>query len=137
MATGIQVRPDTKTEKFSHDVIHKDIKSMLEALKIKDYQVVVITDGGNGAYAYEGKNYYYCPTFPSEVISTLGAGDSFASTFCAALYRNGKNVGNALMYGSVNSASVVSKFGATEGLLTFEEIEARLKNRPDYTYLLG
>lgn len=137
MATGIQVRPDTKTEKFSHDVIHKDIKSMLEALKIKDYQVVVITDGGNGAYAYEGKNYYFCPTFPSEVISTLGAGDSFASTFCAALYRNGKDVGNALMYGSVNSASVVSKFGATEGLLTFEEIEARLKNRPDYTYLLG
>ena len=41
------------------------------------------------------------------------------------------------MYGSVNSASVVSKFGATEGLLTFEEIEARLKTRPDFTYLLG
>ena len=41
------------------------------------------------------------------------------------------------MYGSVNSASVVSKFGATEGLLTFEEIEERLKTRPDYTYLLA
>ncbi len=137
MATGIEVRPDTKTEKFSHDVIHQDIKRMLEALKIKDYQVVVITDGNKGAYAYEGKKFYYCPTFPSEVVSTLGAGDSFASTFCAALYRNGKDIGNALMYGSVNSASVVSKFGATEGLLTFEEIEDRLKTRPDYTYLLG
>ena len=137
MATGIQVRPDTKTEKFSHDVIHQDIKRMLEALKIKDYQVVVITDGNKGAYAYEGKKYYYCPTFPSEVISTLGAGDAFASTFCATLFRNGKDIGNALMYGSVNSASVVSKFGATDGLLTFEEIETKLKARPDYTYLLG
>ena len=137
MATGIKVRPDTKTEKFSHDVIHQDIKRMLEALKIKDYQVVVITDGNKGAYAYEGKKYYYCPTFPSEVISTLGAGDAFASTFCATLFRNGKDIGNALMYGSVNSASVVSKFGATDGLLTFEEIEERLKTRPDYTYLLG
>ena len=137
MATGIEVRPDTKTEKFSHDVIHQDIKRMLQSLKIKDYQVVVITDGSKGAYAYEGKKFYYCPTFPSEVVSTLGAGDSFASTFCAALYRNGKDIGNALMYGSVNSASVVSKFGATEGLLTFEEIEDRLKARPDYTYLLG
>ena len=137
MATGITVRPDTKTEKFSHDVIHQDIKKMLEALKIKDYQVVVITDGGKGAYAYEGKKFYYCPTFPSEVISTLGAGDSFASTFCGALYRNGKDVGNALMYASVQSASVVSKFSATEGLLTFEEIEDRLASRPDYTYLIG
>lgn len=137
MATGIQVRPDTKTEKFSHDTIHKDIKQMLQALKIKDYQVVVITDGSKGAYAYEGKNFYFCPTFPSEVISTLGAGDSFASTFCATLFRNGKDIGNALMYGSVNSASVVSKFGATEGLLSFEQIEEKLANHPEYTYLIG
>ena len=137
MTTGIEVRPDTKTEKFSHDVIHRDIKRMLEALKIKDYQVVVITDGNKGAYAYEGKNFYYCPTFPAEVISTLGAGDSFASTFCAALYRNGKDIGKALMYGSVNSAGVVSKFSATEGLLTFEQIEEKLANHPDYTYLIG
>ena len=110
---------------------------MLEALKIKDYQVVVITNGNKGAYAYEGKNFYYCPTFPAEVISTLGAGDSFASTFCAALYRNGKDIGKALMYGSVNSAGVVSKFSATEGLLTFEQIEEKLVNHPDYTYLIG
>lgn len=137
MTTGIEVRPDTKTEKFSQDVIHRDIKKMLEALKIKDYQVIVITDGNKGAYAYEGKNFYYCPTFPAEVISTLGAGDSFASTFCAALYRNGKDIGKALMYGSVNSAGVVSKFSATEGLLTFEQIEEKLANHPDYTYLIG
>lgn len=137
MATGIQVRPDTKTEKFSHDVIHRDIKQMLESLKIKDYQVVVITDGNKGAYAYEGKNFYYCPTFSSEVISTLGAGDAFASTFCATLFKNNKDIGKALMYGSVNSASVVSKFGATEGLLTFEEIEAKLNAHPEYTYLIG
>lgn len=137
MTTGINVRPDTKTEKFSHEIIHQDIKRMLQALKIKDYQVVVITDGNKGAYAYEGKKFYYCPIFPSDVISTLGAGDAFASTFCAALFRNNTDIGNALMCGSVNSASVVSKFGATEGLLNFEEIDAKLANHPEYTYLIG
>lgn len=137
MATGIEVRPDTRTEKFSQDVIHKDIKSMLEKLKIKDYQVVVITDGGNGAYAYEGKNFYYCPVFPSETVSTLGAGDAFASTFCATLIHDGIDVGKALMYASVNSSSVVSKFGATDGLLNFDEIESLLKTRQDFTYLLA
>ncbi|MBQ9688390.1 carbohydrate kinase family protein, partial [bacterium] len=137
MTTGIQVRPDSKTEKYSEDVVHPDIKKMLTELKYKDYQVVVITDGGNGAYAYDGQKFYYCPVFPSEVVSTLGAGDAFASTFCAALGRTNLDIGKSLMYSSVNSASVVSKFGATEGLATFEEIEARLNENPEYTYLEG
>ena len=136
MATGIIVRPDTKTEKFSNDIIHTDIKAMLKALKIKDYQLVVITDGNKGAYAYNGSKYYYCPIFPSDVVSTLGAGDAFASTFCAALSKTKLDIGESLMYASVNSASVVSKFGATEGLLTFDEIEDALKRNKDYTYLV-
>ena len=138
MATGIVVRPDTKTEKYSHEVIHRDIKEMLKMLKVKDYQAIVITDGKTGSYAYDGKNFYFCETFPSDVVSTLGAGDSFASTFCAAFSRkNVDNIGKAMMYASVNSASVVSKFGATEGLLTFEEIEAKLASKPDFTYIIG
>ena len=137
MTTGIQVRPDTKTEKFSHELIHQDIKQMLKSLKVKDYQVVVITDGNKGAYAYDGEKFYFCESFPAPVVSTLGAGDAFASTFCAALNRTGIDIGKALMYGSVNSASVVSKFGATEGQLSFEEIEEKLKQKPEYTYLIG
>ncbi len=137
MATGIQVRPDTKTEKFSHELIHQDIKKMLTTLKVMDYQVIVITDGGNGAYAYDGKKIYYCPVFPSPVVSTLGAGDAFASTFCGALERTRLNVGRSLMYASVNSASVVSQFGATEGQISFEQIEEKLNQNPDYTYLEG
>ena len=134
MATGIIVRPDSKTEKFSEELIHPDVKKMLTTLKVMDYQIIVITDGGRGAYAYDGKKFYYCPTFPAPVVSTLGAGDAFASTFCAALGRTKLNVGLSLMYASVNSSCVVSEFGATEGLATFEQIEEKLKNNPSYTY---
>ena len=63
----------------------------------------------------------------------LGAGDAFASTFCAALERNRLDIAKSLMYASVNSAAAVSEFGATQGLLTFEQIEEKLKNAPDYT----
>ena len=58
MATQIQVRPDTRDEKFSEKLIHPDIKEMFKKLKIRDYQIIVITDGGNGAYAYDGEHYY-------------------------------------------------------------------------------
>ncbi len=137
LATQIQVRPDTRDEKFSDNLIHPDVKEMFKKLKVRDYQIIVITDGGKGAYAYDGKDYYYCPVFDGPVVSTLGAGDAFASTFCAALGKTKVNIGKALMYASVNSAGVVSKFGATEGLLTFDEIEKKLSENPDYKYLLA
>ena len=43
-----------------------------------------------------------------------------------------KNIEKALKMSSINSAGVVSEFGATRGLLTFDEIEKRLSNSPDY-----
>ena len=134
LATQIQVRPDTRDVKYSEELIHPDIKEMCKKLRIRDYQAIVITDGGKGAYAYDGKQFFYCPIFDGPVVSTLGAGDAFASTFCAALYRTDKNIGKSLMYASVNSAAAVSEFGATQGLLTFEQIEERLNLRPEYTY---
>jgi len=134
MCTKIQVRPDSRTEKFSRELIHPDVKEMLKKLKINGQQVVVITDGKDGAYAYDGKTFYQCDNYPAEVVSTLGAGDAFASTFCAALEKTNGDVGKSLMYGSVNSASVVSNFGASEGFLTFDEIEQRLSAKPDFTY---
>lgn len=134
MATQIQVRPDTKDIKYSHEKIHPDVKAMLKKMKVKDYQVIVITDGNKGAYAYNGKEFFYCPVFDGPVVSTLGAGDAFASTLCASLKRTHHDLGKSLMYASVNSAGVVSKFGATQGLLTFDQIEEKLKQHPDYTF---
>lgn len=134
MATQIQVRPDTRDIKYSQETIHPDIKEMLKKLKVKDYQLVVITDGGRGAYAYAGGEFYYCPVFEGPVVSTLGAGDAFSSTLCASLKRTNMDIGKSLMYASVNSASVVSTFGATQGFLTFEEIEEKLRTVPDYSF---
>lgn len=134
LATQILVRPDTSKEKFSEELIHPDVKDMFKKLKIRDYQVIVITDGCRGAYAYDGKKFYHCPIFDGPVVSTLGAGDAFASTFCAALARTKADIGKSLMYASVNSAGVVSEFGATQGLKTFDEIEKILEENPKYSY---
>lgn len=134
LCTKIDVRPDTRDENFSEMPIHPDIISMLKKLKINNEQIIVITDGKEGAYAYDGLKFYKCPNFPAKVISTLGAGDAFASTFCAALNRTNFDIGKSLMYGAVNSASVVSNFGASEGFLTFEQIEERLINNQSFTY---
>ena len=134
MCTKIEIRPDTSEEKFSNEKIHPDLMNILKKLKTKDYQIIVITDGGNGAYAYNGKEVYFCPVLQGKVVSTLGAGDAFASTFCATMNKTNLDIGKSLMYATINSGSVVSKFSATEGLLTFKEIEDVLKDNPDFNY---
>lgn len=134
MCSGIKVRPDTKTVHYSDEELHPDVVEMLKKLKVSGNRIVVITDGGRGAYAYDGKEFYICPVYESPVVSTLGAGDAFASTFFASLKETGKDIGKSLMYASVESSSVVSKFGATEGLITFEQIKEKLKETPEYTY---
>ena len=130
MVTKIEVRPDTKSEKFSDETIHPDIVKMLDELKGMGAKIVIITDGKNGVYAFDGKKYYRCPEFPAKVVSTLGAGDALSSTFTAALEYTNWNIEKSLMLASVNAASVVSHFGAQEGFLKFEDMERKLKEHP-------
>ena len=132
LVTKIHVRPDTKETKFSKEIIHPDILNMMKILRGKTATVVVITDGKRGVYCYDGAKAYRCPAYPTEVVSTLGAGDAFASTFTAAFDKYDKDIIKALKYASVNSASVCSHFGAQDGFLKFEEIEEKLSNTPDF-----
>ena len=50
---------------------------------------VVITDGPNGATAWNGSGRAHAPTRPVPVIDTVGAGDSFMSAFLAGLAEEG------------------------------------------------
>lgn len=132
MFTGIDVRPDTKTEKYSDEVIHPDIKTMLKELCVGEDKIVIITDGKHGAYAYDLKKYYQCNEFPAKVVSTLGAGDAFASTFVASYEKTKGDTELSLKYASVQAASIVEHFGAQNGFLTFEEIEEKLSKNKDF-----
>ena len=133
MLTGIHERPDTKTEKFSDEVIHPDIIKMLNELNMGDGRITIITDGKKGAYAFDSKKYYQCGEFPATVVSTLGAGDAFSSTFVASLIKTNGDVEQSLKNASVVAASVVEHFSAQGGFIPFEEVNKRLKNMPEFT----
>lgn len=132
MLTEIQVRPDSSQVKYSSELIHEDIKRMLKYLSDMKAKIVIITDGKNGVYAYDGNTYYRCSQFPAKVQSTLGAGDAFASTFVGSLVKTSGDIIKSLKYASVNAASVVQEFGASNGLLTFPEMEEKLEANPDF-----
>lgn len=108
-----------------------DIKELLTGIAALGPKTVVITDGRNGAYAYDGTRTFFVPMYPDnrEPYERTGAGDAFASTVTAALAL-GKPLQEALLWGPINSMSVVQKIGAQEGLLAREVLEQYLADAP-------
>lgn len=92
---------------------------------------VVVTDGKNGAYAFDGETIAFAPAFPGTYVEGTGAGDAFSSGFLGALMY-GHDHKTALAWGSVNAASVIGSVGPTKGLLSQTEIKKRLHERPSY-----
>lgn len=93
--------------------------------------LVVITDGGNGSYSFDGNDIYFCPLFPGKFVEATGAGDSFATGYMAALMERLPHE-EGLRWGSVNATSVVGFVGPQRGLLSIQEIKKRLKERPAF-----
>jgi ribokinase len=108
-----------------------DIKVLLQKIKDLGPQVPIITDGPNGAYALFDSKTYFVPMYPdtNPPVDRTGAGDSFASTVTSALAL-GRPIQEALLWGPINSMSVVQHIGAQKGLLTQSQIQEYLQNAP-------
>ncbi|HVX57055.1 MAG TPA: carbohydrate kinase family protein, partial [Candidatus Saccharimonadales bacterium] len=111
---------------------HEDIHHLFNKLHALGPRIVVITDGPAGAYASDGENRFSMPLYPDPAppVDRTGAGDSFASTFVAAIIK-GKSIEDALRWAPINSMSVVQKVGAQAGLLTEQGLEHYLHHAPE------
>ncbi|MDF1498348.1 MAG: carbohydrate kinase family protein [Patescibacteria group bacterium] len=104
-----------------------DPKILLNIIKKWGPKVIVITDGSEGAYAYDGKNVLYSLATSKIKIDSTGAGDAFGSALVAGYILN-NNIETALKYGIINSGNVVSEYGAQNGILSKDEIKKRLED---------
>lgn len=113
----------------------EDIKALIQAMHELGPEIVVVTDGPDGAYASDGSTIWQMPNYPDPQppLERTGAGDAFAAGFVGAIVK-GHDIPTALQWGPINSMSVVQKVGAQEGLVTKEELEQYLADAPaDYT----
>ena len=108
-----------------------DIKTLLEKMRAFGPKTVLITDGPNGAYSYDGTEMLKVPMYPDPKppISRTGAGDAMTSTVVVALAL-GKSLKEALLWGPINSMAVVQEIGAQKGLLSRNAIEKFLADAP-------
>lgn len=112
------------------------VPSLIRGLRELGPTLPVVTDGPNGAYVIDTEDQaWHMPMYPDPAppVDRTGAGDSFSSTFTAAIAL-GKSPEEALAWGPINSMSVVQYVGAQAGLLSREELLKHLENRPaEYT----
>jgi len=99
-------------------------KEEQEKLGVFGPKITVVTDGKNGAAVYEADQKILAkPALDVPVLETTGAGDAFTSGFLAAMFYE-KDLETALDWGLKNSASVIQKIGAIEGLLNYERLSS-------------
>jgi ribokinase len=111
-----------------------DVKELIMELTKLGPKMVVVTDGPTGAYGYDGTDIWFTKPYPDPKppYERTGAGDAFSSTVVAGL-NLGKSLPEAMLWGGINSMSVVQGVGAQKGLLNQDKIEEWLAKAPaDY-----
>lgn len=104
-----------------------EIPDLLDILIQKGVDNVVLTDGINGSYAHIDDQFLVVPVHKVEVVEKTGAGDAFASGFISGVL-HGFEALDCMRRGAVNSACVITKPGAQNGLLNSDEINSKLRS---------
>lgn len=115
-----------KLTKFSGESHGKE-RELLISLQKLGPKICIITDGGNGAFAYDSINgkFLKVGVLPVDAYERTGAGDAFGSGTLAGLI-HGKPLEEAIVWGTCNSASVIGYTGSQKGLLRFDDMTAWL-----------
>jgi sugar/nucleoside kinase (ribokinase family) len=102
-------------------------RDLLIALNKIGPKVCIVTDGGNGSFAYDSINgkFLKAGILPVDAYERTGAGDAFGSGCLSALI-HGKGLDEALLWGTCNSASVIGYTGSQKGLLKLNEMDSWL-----------
>lgn len=117
------------------DLLGKDRSTGCEVM-VRDFldmgaKMAAVTDGPAGSHAGDESGVWFQDIYDIEVIERTGCGDSYATGFLSAIQK-GKDVPEAMKWGTVNAAGVLRYIGAQEGLLTEAEMNDWLAKKPDF-----
>ena len=84
--------------------------------------------GEQGTRVWQNGESVFQPPYSVDVVSTIGAGDGFASGFLYGLLK-GKPLVECLHYGNASAAIVVSRLSCSEAMPTLTEVEEMIRSQ--------
>ena len=118
---------------IAYQSIFLDMHLFFKEILTRGPKIVVVTNGKEGVYVATPEGIIFHPSLPTHVVNTIGAGDAFGSCFVAK-HLEGKSIKEAMLYGIINAASVLTFLDAKSGLLTANELEKRYADTPKDGY---
>ncbi len=104
-----------------------DIESAAKKLMaLYSPKVVIITDGKNGGYIYNGEDIKHYPIYPAKVVDSNGSGDVFHGAFAAGLAK-GYDFEKCCHFSSAVSAMKCMGVGARESVPSFDAVKEYMK----------
>lgn len=94
-------------------------------------RLLVVKDGGNGAYAWEEGHLLHEPAIPVEPVDTTGAGDCFNAGFLRA-WLDGRPLRECLRWGNIVGGLSTLALGGTGLVTTAADVEKHLARMNDH-----
>jgi 5-dehydro-2-deoxygluconokinase len=105
-----------------------DLDAATAKLRKAGVPMLVSKLGEQGTRVWWGDGSVFLPPYSVPVVSTIGAGDGFASGFLYGLLR-GMPVEECLHYGNAAAAIVVSRLSCSEAMPTLAEVEQIIREQ--------
>ena len=99
-----------------------DLDGATTKLRRAGVPILVSKLGEMGTRVWTGDDSVFLPPYAVDVVSTIGAGDGFASGFLYALIKD-KPLTECLHYGNAAAAIVVSRLSCSEAMPTLTEVD--------------
>jgi 5-dehydro-2-deoxygluconokinase len=105
-----------------------DLDTATEKLRNSGVPMLVSKLGDQGTRVWTADGPVFLPPYLVEVVSTIGAGDGFASGFLYGLLKQMSTI-ECLHYGNAAAAIVVSRLSCSEAMPTLAEVEEILQQQ--------
>lgn len=119
------ISPNESETKALTGIYPEDENSILEASEIlferSKARFVVLKLGERGCSVWDGRNLRIMPSYPSNVVDTTAAGDSFTAAMALEFIRSG-DIYKACDMGNRAGGIAVSRMGAESSMPTAEEL---------------
>jgi ribokinase len=113
---------------FSDDHYQGDLDLLVQQLYIKyKFKIIVVGRGAKGVKLVEEGKIIDVPAFETQVVNTVGAGDSLFACFTHC-YFEGDSAKKAIIKAQIYAAEKIKHHTASTGLMSLDELNDKFEN---------
>ncbi|MCC8060216.1 MAG: 5-dehydro-2-deoxygluconokinase [Clostridiales bacterium] len=111
---------------------NKDNRTSADRLLEEGVSLVSIKQGKKGSFIYVGKELHVGGIYPTKVLKSFGAGDSYSAAFSYSLLK-GKTIDEGLQYAAAAASITITGHSCSDAMPTLEQVERYMQ---EHTYQL-